>query len=141
MSLGVTLLAALVERAAKALPGYDVEILEMHHKLKVDAPSGTALLLGEAAAKGRGVPLDKNALRGRDGETGPRKDGGIGFASLRGGSVVGEHQVFLAGAGERLSLTHSAEDRSIFARGALEAARWGQGKKPGLYAMTDVLGL
>ncbi|HKD47126.1 MAG TPA: 4-hydroxy-tetrahydrodipicolinate reductase [Rhizomicrobium sp.] len=141
MSLGVTLLAALVERAAKALPGYDVEILEMHHKLKVDAPSGTALLLGEAAARGRGISLVKNALRARDGETGPRREGGIGFASLRGGSVVGEHQVFLAGVGERLTLSHNAEDRSIFARGALEAARWGQGKKPGLYSMTDVLGL
>jgi 4-hydroxy-tetrahydrodipicolinate reductase len=141
MSLGVTLLAALVERAAKALPGYDVEILEMHHKMKVDAPSGTALLLGAAAAKGRGVALDKHAVRSRDGETGARNDGAIGFASLRGGSVVGEHQVFLAGAGERLTLSHSAEDRSIFARGALEAARWGQGQKPGLYGMTDVLGL
>ncbi len=141
MSLGVTLLAALVERAAKALPGYDVEILEMHHKMKVDAPSGTALLLGAAAAKGRGVALDKHAVRSRDGETGARNDGAIGFASLRGGSVVGEHQVFLAGAGERLTLSHSAEDRSIFARGALEAARWGQGRKPGLYGMTDVLGL
>ncbi|MGH6829342.1 MAG: 4-hydroxy-tetrahydrodipicolinate reductase [Rhizomicrobium sp.] len=141
MSMGVTLLAALVERAAKALPGYDVEILEMHHRMKVDAPSGTALLLGRAAAKGRGTSLDKAALPGRQRETGPRVDGGIGFASLRGGSVVGEHQVFLAGAGERLALSHSAEDRSIFARGALEAARWGQARKPGLYAMTDVLGL
>lgn len=141
MSLGVTLLAALVEKAAKALPGYDVEILEMHHKLKVDAPSGTALLLGQAAARGRDISLEKNSMRVRDGETGPRKDGSIGFASLRGGSVVGEHQVFLAGAGERIALSHSAEDRSIFARGALEAARWGQGKKPGLYSMTDVLGL
>jgi len=141
MSLGVTLLAALVEKAAAALPGYDVEILEMHHKLKVDAPSGTALLLGHAAARARNVSLETHAVRGRDGETGPRKDGAIGFSSLRGGSVVGEHQVFLAGAGERITLSHSAEDRSIFARGALEAARWGQGKKPGLYAMTDVLGL
>lgn len=141
MSLGVTLLAALVERAAKALPGYDVEILEMHHKLKVDAPSGTALMLGQAAAKGREISLEKNSLRGRDGDTGPRQEGGIGFASLRGGTVVGEHQVFLAGAGERITLSHSAEDRSIFARGALEAARWGQGKKPGLYSMADVLGV
>lgn len=141
MSLGVTLLAALVERAAKALPGYDVEILEMHHKMKVDAPSGTALLLGAAAAKGHGEALEKKAVRARDGDTGPRTDGSIGFASLRGGSVVGEHQVFLAGAGERLTLSHTAEDRSIFARGALEAARWGQGKKPGLYGMMDVLGL
>ena len=141
MSLGVTLLAALVERAAKALPGFDVEILEMHHKLKMDAPSGTALLLGEAAARGRGIPLEKNALGAGNVQTGPRKEGAIGFASLRGGSVVGEHQVFLAGMGERIQLSHTAEDRSIFARGALEAARWGQGKKPGLYSMTDVLGL
>jgi 4-hydroxy-tetrahydrodipicolinate reductase len=141
MSLGVTLLAALVERAAKALPNYDIEILEMHHRMKVDAPSGTALLLGNAAAKGRGVGLKDKAIRGRDGDTGPRNDGDIGFAALRGGTVVGEHQVFLAGAGERITLSHSAEDRSIFARGALEAVRWGQGKKPGLYGMTDILGL
>jgi 4-hydroxy-tetrahydrodipicolinate reductase len=139
MSLGVTLLAALVAKAAKALPGYDVEILEMHHKMKVDAPSGTALLLGEAAAQGRGSSLEK--LRRRDGNNGPRTDGSIGFASLRGGSVVGEHDVILAGPGERLTLSHSAEDRSIFARGALAAARWGHGIKPGLYGMTDVLGL
>lgn len=141
MSLGVNLLAALVERAAKALPDYDIEILEMHHKMKVDAPSGTALLLGAAAARGRDVSLQKNSVRGRDGETGPRNDGAIGFASLRGGTVVGEHQVFLAGPGERVVLSHSAEDRSIFARGALAAAKSGQGKKPGLYGMTDVLGL
>ena len=139
LSLGVTLLAALVAQAAKALPGYDVEILEMHHKLKVDAPSGTALLLGEAAAKGRGVSLD--TVRRRDGNNGARQDGSIGFASLRGGSVVGEHDVILAGAGERITLSHTAEDRSIFARGAVQAARWGHGKKPGLYGMTDVLGL
>jgi len=139
MSLGVTLLAALVAQAAKALPGYDVEILEMHHKLKVDAPSGTALLLGEAAAKGRGVSLD--TVRRRDGNNGARQDGSIGFASLRGGSVVGEHDVILAGAGERITLSHTAEDRSIFARGAVQAARWGFGKKPGLYGMTDILGL
>src|SRR5579862_6173814 len=141
MSMAVNLLAALVERAAKALPDYDIEILEMHHKMKVDAPSGTALLLGQAAAKGRGIALDKNSVRSRDGNMGPRKDGDIGFASLRGGSVVGEHEVILAGPGERLTLSHSAEDRSIFARGALSAARWGHGKKPGLYGMTDVLGL
>jgi len=141
MSLGVTLLAALVAKAAKALPGYDIEILEMHHKMKVDAPSGTALLLGEAAATARGVPLERHWVRGRDGNTGARPDGSIGFASLRGGSVVGEHEVILAGAGERITLSHSAEDRSIFARGALQAARWGHGKKPGLYGMTDVLGL
>ena len=138
MSLGVTLLAALVAQAAKALPNYDLEILEMHHKLKVDAPSGTALLLGQAAAKARGVTLEPHR---RPGNNGPREDGSIGFASLRGGSVVGEHQVILAGAGERITLSHSAEDRSIFARGAVAAARWGHGKKPGLYSMTDVLGL
>jgi 4-hydroxy-tetrahydrodipicolinate reductase len=141
MSLGVTLLAALVERAAKALPDYDIEILEMHHRMKVDAPSGTALLLGQAAATGRGIALDKHSVRARDGNMGPREDGAIGFATLRGGSVVGEHQVILAGPGERLTLSHSAEDRSIFARGAISAARWGYGKKPGLYGMTDVLGL
>jgi len=139
ISLGVTLLTALVAKATKALPGYDVEILEMHHKMKVDAPSGTALLLGEAAAQGRGSSLEK--LRRRDGNNGPRIEGSIGFASLRGGSVVGEHDVILAGPGERLTLSHSAEDRSIFARGALAAARWGYGKKPGLYSMTDVLDL
>jgi 4-hydroxy-tetrahydrodipicolinate reductase len=141
MSLGVTLLAALVAKAAKALPNYDIEILEMHHKMKVDAPSGTALLLGEAAAKARGIPLERHSVRGREGNTGPREEGSIGFASLRGGSVVGEHEVILAGAGERIILSHSAEDRSIFARGALAAVRWGHGKKPGLYGMTDVLGL
>ena len=139
MSQGVTLLAALVSQAAKALPGYDVEILEMHHKLKVDAPSGTALLLGEAAAMGRGEKLEM--LRRKDGNNGPRDDGSIGFASMRGGTVVGEHEVILAGAGERITLSHSAEDRSIFARGAVQAARWGHGQKPGLYGMTDVLGL
>jgi 4-hydroxy-tetrahydrodipicolinate reductase len=141
MSLGVTLLAALVAKAAKALPGYDIEILEMHHKMKVDAPSGTALLLGEAAAKARGIALERHRVRGREGNTGAREDGSIGFASLRGGSVVGEHEVILAGAGERITLSHTAEDRSIFARGAIAAARWGHGKKPGLYGMTDVLGL
>jgi 4-hydroxy-tetrahydrodipicolinate reductase len=141
MSLGVTLLAALVERAARALPDYDVEILEMHHRLKVDAPSGTALLLGEAAARGRNISLDRHAVKSRDGHTGARPDNAIGFATLRGGTVVGEHQVILAGSGERLTLSHSAEDRSIFARGALAAAKWGQGQKPGLYGMTDVLGL
>jgi 4-hydroxy-tetrahydrodipicolinate reductase len=138
MSLGVNVLAALVAQAAKALPEFDIEILEMHHKMKVDAPSGTALLLGGAAAKGRGVALEQHR---RPGNNGPRADGSIGFASLRGGSVVGEHEVILAGAGERILLSHSAEDRSIFARGALAAARWGHEKKPGLYGMTDVLGL
>jgi 4-hydroxy-tetrahydrodipicolinate reductase len=141
MSLGVNLLAALVKEAAKVLPNYDIEIVEMHHRMKVDAPSGTALLLGEAAAKGRGVELRNNQVRARDGNTGIRSDGTIGFASLRGGTVVGDHSVTLAGPYERIELSHRAEDRMIFARGALAAAQWGQGKKPGLYAMSDVLGL
>ncbi|HEX5281453.1 MAG TPA: 4-hydroxy-tetrahydrodipicolinate reductase [Micropepsaceae bacterium] len=141
MSLGINLLAALVREAAKALPNYDIEIVEMHHRLKVDAPSGTALLLGEAAAEGRGIDLNQQQLRGRDGNTGVRPDGAIGFASLRGGTVVGDHTVTLAGPFERIELGHRAEDRMIFARGALAAARWGQGKKPGLYSMADVLGL
>src|SRR6201992_1795861 len=142
MSMGVNLLAALVERAARSLPDYDIEILEMHHRMKVDAPSGTALLLGNAAAKGRGIQLDKHSVRSRDGHNlGPRKDGDIGFATLRGGTVVGEHSVILGGLGERITLTHTAEDRTIFAHGALTAAKWGHGKKPGLYSMTDVLGL
>ena len=109
--------------------------------MKVDAPSGTALLLGEAAARGRNIQLDKHWVKSRDGHTGARKDGDIGFATLRGGTVVGEHSVIFAGTGERITLSHSAEDRSIFAHGALTAAKWGHGKKPGLYAMTDVLGL
>lgn len=141
MSLGVNLLAGLVRQAAKALPGYDVEIVEMHHRMKVDAPSGTALMLGEAAAAGRDIALSNHAVRGRDGQTGKRPDGAIGFAALRGGTVVGEHQVILAGPQERLVLTHIAEDRTIFAHGAVAAAKWGQGQKPGLYAMADVLGL
>jgi 4-hydroxy-tetrahydrodipicolinate reductase len=142
MSLGVTMLTAIVAQAAKALPNFDIEILEMHHRMKVDAPSGTALLLGEAAAKARGIQLDKHWVKSRDGHNiGPREDGSIGFATLRGGSMVGEHEVILAGPGERITLSHAAEDRSIFARGAIQAARWGHGKKPGLYGMTDVLGL
>jgi 4-hydroxy-tetrahydrodipicolinate reductase len=141
MSLGVNLLAALVEKAAKALPHYDVEVVEMHHRNKVDAPSGTALMLGHAAAKGHDVPLEKHWVKARDGITGAREDGTIGFAAIRGGSIVGEHSVILAGPGERITLSHSAEDRTIFAHGALNAVRWGHGKKPGLYAMTDVLGL
>ena len=141
MSLGVNLLAALVERAAKSLPDYDIEVLEMHHRNKVDAPSGTALLLGEAAAHGREVSLNKVAVKERNGHTGARAEGSIGFATLRGGTVVGEHSVILAGTGERITLSHTAEDRSIFAHGALAAAKWGHGKKPGLYAMADVLGL
>jgi 4-hydroxy-tetrahydrodipicolinate reductase len=142
MSLGVNLLAALVERAATALgPDWDIEILEMHHKMKVDAPSGTALLLGEAAARGRKVGLAERSVRSRDGHTGARREGDIGFATLRGGSVVGEHSVIFAGTSERLELTHRAEDRAIFARGAVRAALWGRDKKPGHYSMADVLGL
>ncbi len=142
MSLGITLLAALVKRAAQALPDFDIEIVEMHHRRKVDAPSGTAFLLGRAAAEGRGIALEGNMARGRDGgNVGARADGAIGFASLRGGTVVGEHEVILAGPQERVVLGHIAEDRTIFAHGALAAIRWGQGKKPGLYAMADVLGL
>lgn len=143
MSLGVNLLGVLVRQAAKALDAadFDIEILEMHHKHKVDAPSGTALLLGEAAAQGRGVDLAQNSVRARDGHTGPRPEGAIGFATLRGGSVVGDHSVILAGAGERIVLSHHAEDRAIFARGAVKAALWAHGRKSGLYSMLDVLGL
>jgi 4-hydroxy-tetrahydrodipicolinate reductase len=143
MSLGVNLLAALVEQAARALPAdaFDIEILEMHHRHKVDAPSGTALLLGKAAAEGRAVGLDNASVRVRDGHTGPRPEGAIGFATLRGGSVVGDHQVVIAGPGERIVLSHIAEDRAIFARGAVRAALWAREKKPGLYSMRDVLGL
>lgn len=142
MSLGVNLLVALVERAAKALDdAYDIEILEMHHNNKIDAPSGTALMLGRAAAAGRGIDLARHAVRGRDGVTGARPAGAIGFASLRGGTVVGDHSVIFAGPAERLELTHRAEDRMIFARGALHAALWARRQKPGLYAMADVLAL
>jgi 4-hydroxy-tetrahydrodipicolinate reductase len=142
MSLGVNLLAALTKRVAKTLDNsFDIEILEMHHNQKVDAPSGTALLLGRAAAEGRGIDLDKHKVASRDGHTGARKVGDIGFATLRGGSVVGEHSVIFAGPAERLELTHKAEDRMIFARGALHAALWARGQKPGLYSMMDVLGL
>jgi len=141
MSLGVNLLARLVRDAARALGGaYDVEIFEMHHRMKVDAPSGTALMLGQAAADGRAVELKGHSERGRDGVTGPRKPGAIGFASLRGGTVVGDHSVIFAGDGERVVLSHHAEDRSLFARGALKAALWANGRKPGLYSMADVLG-
>ena len=142
MSLGVNLLAALTRRAAAALGDeYDIEIFEMHHRMKVDAPSGTALMLGEAAAAGRGIALKTHSARGRDGVTGQRRKGDIGFASLRGGTVVGDHEVTFAGEGERLTLAHHAEDRMLFAYGALKAARWAHGRKPGLYAMADVLGL
>lgn len=141
MSLGINLLAALVKKAAAALPDFDVEILEMHHRAKVDAPSGTALLLGEAAAAGRKVGLAEAAVRVRDGQTGARVPGTIGFATLRGGSVIGEHTVILAGAGERIELGHKAEDRAIFATGAIKAALWGKGRPPGHYSMADVLGI
>jgi 4-hydroxy-tetrahydrodipicolinate reductase len=141
MSLGVNLLAAFVKKAAKALPDFDIEIVEMHHRMKVDAPSGTALLLGQAAADAANVSLQEKSVRARDGHIGAREKGTIGFAALRGGTVVGEHDVIFAGEGERIVLKHVAEDRSIFATGALAAVRWGQGKKPGLYAMADVLGL
>jgi 4-hydroxy-tetrahydrodipicolinate reductase len=142
MSLGVNLLAALTRRVAKTLDqSFDIEILEMHHNQKVDAPSGTALLLGRAAAQGRGIDLDTRAVKAREGHTGARKAGDIGFATLRGGSVVGEHTVMFAGPAERIELTHKAEDRMIFARGALHAASWARSRPPGLYSMMDVLGL
>ena len=142
MSLGVNLLAALVRRATRALAeDYDIEVLEMHHRHKVDAPSGTALLLGEAAAQGREVDLRSQSVRVRDGHTGARAEGTIGFATLRGGSVVGDHSVILAGPGERITLGHHAEDRSIFAHGAVKAAMWLQGRAPGVYSMADVLGI
>jgi 4-hydroxy-tetrahydrodipicolinate reductase len=143
MSLGLNLLAILVEQAARALgpEDFDIEVLEMHHRHKVDAPSGAALMLGEAAAQGRAVALADAAVRVRDGHTGVRPSGAIGFASLRGGSVVGDHSVYLAGTGERLVLSHDAQDRAIFARGAVKAALWARGRKPGLYSMRDVLGL
>jgi 4-hydroxy-tetrahydrodipicolinate reductase len=142
MSLGVNLLTALTRKVAEALgEDWDVEIVEAHHRMKVDAPSGTALMLGEAAAAGRGVALDEVADRGRDGITGARARGHIGFASVRGGDIVGEHDVTFAGDGERVVLRHVATDRAIFARGALRAALWGQDKAPGEYSMMDVLGL
>ena len=142
MSLGVNLLAALTKRVAKTLnSSFDIEILEMHHNQKVDAPSGTALLLGKAAAEGRAIELDGRSVRSRDGHTGARRAGDIGFAALRGGTVVGEHSVIFAGPAERLELTHKADDRVIFARGALHAALWARNQKPGLYSMMDVLGL
>jgi 4-hydroxy-tetrahydrodipicolinate reductase len=142
MSLGVNILAVLVRQAAAALGiEWDIEIAEMHHRQKVDAPSGTALLFGEAAAQGRGVALSGAKVSGRDGITGARVPGTIGFSALRGGTVVGDHSVIFAGAGERIELRHIAEDRSLFAHGALKAALWGQGRAAGLYSMADVLGL
>ncbi|WP_298371222.1 4-hydroxy-tetrahydrodipicolinate reductase [uncultured Bradyrhizobium sp.] len=142
MSLGVNLLAALVKRVAQSLDqSFDIEILELHHKSKIDAPSGTALMLGEAAAAGRGIALEQHSARGRDGLTGARRAGDIGFASLRGGTAAGDHSVIFAGPSERITLSHHAEDRALFAQGALKAALWAHGKKPGMYSMADVLGL
>lgn len=142
MSLGVNLLTKLTEKVAAALDeDFDIEIIEAHHHHKVDAPSGTALMLGEAAAKGRGVSLSDVTDSGRDGITGARKRGDIGFSAIRGGDIVGEHDVLFAAAGERIVLRHLASDRAIFARGALKAALWGQDKQPGAYDMMDVLGL
>lgn len=140
-SPGVVTLAALVEKAARALADYDVEVLEMHHNQKVDAPSGTALMLGEAAARGRDVDLKTHAVRVRDGHTGPREFGSIGFATLRGGNVIGDHSVILAGPSERIELGHRAQDRTIFANGAVKAAIWASTQPAGLYSMADVLGL
>ncbi|MFM7444366.1 MAG: 4-hydroxy-tetrahydrodipicolinate reductase [Tabrizicola sp.] len=142
MSLGVNLLTRLTQKVAEALDAdWDIEIVEAHHRMKVDAPSGTALILGAAAAAGRGVSLDNSKVSGRDGITGARHKGTIGFSAIRGGDIVGEHDVIFAGEGERIILRHVATDRSIFARGALKAALWGQGKKPGQYDMMDVLGI
>lgn len=142
MSLGVNLLVALTRRVAAALDAdFDIEVLEMHHRHKVDSPSGTALMLGEAAAIGRKVSLGDHRVSTRDGHTGARKRGDIGFASLRGGNVVGEHTVIFAADGERIELSHKATDRGIFARGAVKAAMWGRGKGPGIFSMSDVLGI
>ena len=142
MSLGVNLLVTLTRQVAAALGAeYDIEIVEAHHRHKVDAPSGTALMLGEAAAEGRGVALGDVADRGRDGITGARQPGAIGFHAIRGGDFVGEHDVIFAGDGERITLRHVASDRALFARGALRAALWLQGQGPGEYSMLDVLGL
>jgi 4-hydroxy-tetrahydrodipicolinate reductase len=142
MSLGINLLASLLRKAAAVLDAdFDIEVVEMHHRMKVDAPSGTALLLGKAVADGRQIPLDGQSVRSRDGHTGVRRRGDIGFAALRGGDVIGDHTVIFAGAGERLEFTHRASDRALFANGAIRAALWGQGKPPGIYSMEDVLGL
>ncbi|GHE05171.1 dihydrodipicolinate reductase [Defluviimonas sp. 20V17] len=142
MSLGVNLLVRLTRQVATALDAdFDIEIVEAHHRHKVDAPSGTALMLGAAAAEGRGVDLDTVSDRGRDGITGARERGHIGFSAVRGGDVVGEHEVIFYGAGERIALRHMATDRALFARGALKAALWAQDQAPGEYDMMDVLGL
>jgi len=141
-SIGVNLLMALTERAAAVLAeDYDIEIVEMHHRHKVDAPSGTALGLGRAAAAGRAVALDEVWCKSRDGHTGPRPRGEIGFATLRGGDVIGDHSVIFAAEGERVELTHKASSRAVFAKGAVRAARWAAGQPPGLYSMRHVLGL
>lgn len=139
-SLGVNILAGLVKRVAAALPGYDIEIVEMHHNKKVDAPSGTALMLGQAAADGREVDLAASAVRGRDGHTGARVPGSIGFAALRGGNVVGDHTVIFASETERIEITHRAQDRGMFAAGAVQAVLWAKDQPPGFYDMADVLG-
>jgi 4-hydroxy-tetrahydrodipicolinate reductase len=142
MSLGVNLLVGLTRKVAAALgTDWDIEVVEAHHRMKVDAPSGTALMLGQAAAAGRGVDHDTARVSGRDGITGARPAGAIGYAAIRGGDIVGEHDVIFAGQGERIVLRHVATDRAIFARGALAAALWGQGRAPGEYDMADVLGL
>lgn len=142
MSLGVNLLVRLTQKVAQALDtDWDIEVVESHHRKKVDAPSGTALMLGQAAAAGRGVSLDAAKVSGRDGITGARETGSIGFSAIRGGDIVGEHDVIFAADGERIVLRHLATDRAIFARGALKAALWGQTQKPGRYDMMDVLGI
>ncbi len=139
-SLGVNVLLGLVKQAARALPDFDIEVLEMHHNKKVDAPSGTALMLGRAAAEGRGIALESHSVRVRDGHTGAREAGTIGFATLRGGAVIGDHSVIFAGDNERIELTHRAQDRGMFAAGAMRAALWARDQKAGLYDMADVLG-
>ncbi|MDB5664794.1 4-hydroxy-tetrahydrodipicolinate reductase, partial [Cypionkella sp.] len=142
MSLGVNLLTRLTQKVAAALDSdWDIEIIESHHRNKVDAPSGTALMLGQAAAAGREVDFDTAKVSGRDGITGARRRGDIGFSAIRGGDIVGEHDVMFAADGERIILRHIATDRSIFVRGALKAALWGQSQKPGRYDMMDVLGI
>jgi 4-hydroxy-tetrahydrodipicolinate reductase len=140
-ALGVNVLAGLVRQAAAALPGYDVEIVELHHNQKVDAPSGTALMLGHAAAAGRGIGFDENAVLSRAGHTGARRPGSIGFAALRGGAVIGDHTVILAGPTERIEITHRAQSRDMFAAGAMQAVLWARDRPPGYYDMADVLGL
>jgi 4-hydroxy-tetrahydrodipicolinate reductase len=142
MSLGVNLLTVMTRKIAAALDeDFDIEVLEMHHKHKIDAPSGTALMLGQAAAEGRGITLTTRSVRTRDGHTGARKRGDIGFATMRGGNVVGDHTVMFAADGEIIEISHRATDRGIFARGAVKAVQWGRGRGPGLFSMVDVLGL